>query len=327
VLPETFPGIDFDRDGICNFCREATPKKDVLRREEDYRHRLEHLVRETRGRGAHDALMCYSGGKDSTYVLAMARRDLGLRVLALTFDNGFIPDRTFANIRKVVDGLGVGHLLLRPRFELLKRIFTACASADIFPRTVLARASSICTACMAMVKFTALKTALEKDIPLVLFGWSPGQIPLASSITRLNPRIVRSMQAAVLGPLVKAAGREVREYFLGPALLRKSASFPYFISPLAFMGYDEKRIYREVRRLGWTQPPGVDANSTNCALNSLAVAVHLVRLNFHPYAFDLAKLVRAGRLNRREALARLERPVEPATLAEVRRKLDLDAST
>lgn len=35
--------------------------------------------------------MAYSGGKDSTYTLMVLVRHYRLRVLALTFDSGFMP--------------------------------------------------------------------------------------------------------------------------------------------------------------------------------------------------------------------------------------------
>lgn len=27
ILPETFPGIEFDEDGVCNYCRDYEPVK------------------------------------------------------------------------------------------------------------------------------------------------------------------------------------------------------------------------------------------------------------------------------------------------------------
>jgi hypothetical protein len=38
-----------------------------------------------------------------------------------------------------------------------------------------------------LVKFTGLKIALEKQIPIMAWGWSPGQAPIRSSIMKINP--------------------------------------------------------------------------------------------------------------------------------------------
>jgi len=65
----------------------------------------------------------------------------------------------------------------------------------------------------------------------------------------------------------------------------------------------------------------VDANSTNCLLNSLANSVHQERHGFHPYAFEMAKLVREGYLDRRTALEKLNKAEDPATVDAVKKKL------
>ncbi|MHB9156382.1 MAG: 7-cyano-7-deazaguanine synthase, partial [Endomicrobiales bacterium] len=123
VLPETFPGIRFDENDVCNFCREFKGTGNLEKRKKEYRNKFENLLRAHKGRSVYDAVMCYSGGKDSTYTLRLLRQEYALSVLAVTFDNGFIPERTFRNIRNVVESLGVDHLMLKPRFDLLKKIF------------------------------------------------------------------------------------------------------------------------------------------------------------------------------------------------------------
>jgi hypothetical protein len=82
--------------------------------------------------------------------------------------------------------------------------------------------------------------------------------------------------------------------------------FPYNISPLAFMTYDEGTIYDYVEALGWVRPKDTDANSTNCLLNSYAIHVHIQQSGFHPYVAELAGLVREGRMSREEALERID---------------------
>ena len=241
----------------------------------------------------------------------------------MTFDNGFLPEQTFKNIRVVVEGLGVDHVFFKPRFDILNKIFSGCSKENIFPPTTLTRASTICTACMAIVKFSALRMALEKRIPFITFGWSPGQIPLASSIMKNIPQMVKTMQEAVLKPLLNLGGEEVKAYFLEEEHFKNTKIFPYNISPLAFLEYNEQEILKEAGRLGWKAPRDVDSNSTNCLLNSLANLVHKKQYGFHPYAFELAKLVREGNMDRAEAIARLEQSESPKTVDFVERKLNI----
>jgi tRNA(Ile)-lysidine synthase TilS/MesJ len=324
VLPETFPRISFDRQGVCNYCLDSQGKEAREKKAAEYRVRFDSLISEHKGKSCYDALMCYSGGKDSTYTLAVLKKKYGLNVLAMTLDNGFVSNQALRNIHNAVEGLGIDHIFFKPSFHVLTKIFRTCAAQDIFPPKTLERASTICTSCMAIVKSSALRFALEKDIPFVAFGWSPGQAPITSSIMRNNPDMVRMMQKTLFDPLHRIAGDDIRPYFLEEKHFSGDYHFPYNIHPLAFMDYSEERIYEHISGLGWKAPDDVDANSTNCLLNSFANVVHVGRFGYHPYAFELANLVREGYLDRSSALDKLRRMENPESTALARRKLRID---
>jgi tRNA(Ile)-lysidine synthase TilS/MesJ len=321
VLPETFPGIRFDEAGVCNFCLEHQDKGDQAGRKAAYRENFEALVREHRGTGTYDALMCYSGGKDSTYTLVVLREQYGLNILAVSVDNGFVSPQARKNIQVVVERLGVDHIFFKPRYDTMVKLFRCCAERDIFPPTALEKASSICTACMAIVKYGTLRMALEKDIPFIAYGWSPGQAPVTSSIIKNSAGMTKFVQKALYDPLFRVAGDEITPYFLEERHFTGPYRFPCYVHPLAFLEYNEEKIYREIEELGWEPPGDVDANSTNCLLNSFGNFVHQRRLGFHPYAYELANLVRDGYLDRDEALARLNQADDPEALAKVMAKL------
>ena len=97
ILPETFPGIKFDEQGICNHCRrDKSTEPEKVSRKSDYRERLDKLIQDTKGSApTYDAIMAYSGGKDSSYTLKILRERYDLRILAFTFDNHFVSP--FAN--------------------------------------------------------------------------------------------------------------------------------------------------------------------------------------------------------------------------------------
>jgi len=323
VLPETFPRIRFDKDGVCNYCRDWQDKGSREKKAEDYRRKFDSLVSEYKGKSSYDALMCYSGGKDSTYTLSVLKETYDLNILAVTFDNGFVSSQALQNIHNVVERLGVDHIFFKPSFPVLARIFRTCAAKDVFPPKTLERASTICTSCMAIVKSSALRLALEKDIPFVAFGWSPGQAPITSSIMRNNPDMVRMMQKTLFDPLHKIAGDDIRPYFLEEKHFTGDYRFPYNIHPLAFLDYSEDDIYRYISRFGWKAPEDVDANSTNCLLNSFANVVHVNRFGFHPYASELANLVREGYMDRSSALDKLRQMENPESTALAKRRLGI----
>jgi tRNA(Ile)-lysidine synthase TilS/MesJ len=323
VLPETFPGITFDEQGVCNFCR-AFKGHDALEGSKDkFRAKFDELLAQRRKTGGHDCLMAYSGGKDSTYTLAVLRRKYGLSVLALTVDNGFISPTALENIRAVVEGLGIDHILYKPRFDLMKKLFKRAKDSTMYSRKTLERASTICTSCMGIVKFVTLRTAIEKEIPFIAYGWSPGQAPVEASIFKNNPSMIRSMQKVLLEPMRNAVGSDIDNYLLTEDHFAKPERFPYSVSPLAFLNYDERIIFETIERIGWKKPDDTDPNSTNCLLNAFANKIHKEQFQFHPYAFELAKLVREGYLEREEAISRLEEQEAPAIIAQVRSRLEL----
>lgn len=323
VLPETFPGIKFNEDGICNFCLEFKGMDHLEGKKLEYLQKFEKLVDEYKGKGSYDALMCYSGGKDSTYTLAVLKEKYDLNMVTFTFDNSFLSDQAIVNIKNVVEDLGIDHILFKPRFDVVKKIFSRCAKSSIYPPKTLERASTICTSCMGIVKFSALRLALEKNIPFIAFGWSPGQAPITSSIMKNNPQMVKMMQSQIYNALYKIVGDDLKPYFLEESHFNGSYNFPYNISPLAFLEYDEEKIIKKISEYGWESPKDTDSNSSNCLLNSFANNVHKKQFNFHPYAFELGKLVREGHMKREYALEKINKIEDQLTIKDVQKKLGL----
>ncbi len=321
VLPETFPGIRFDEEGVCNYCRRFRGVDRLKESMKKYREKFERLLESKRRRGGYDALMAYSGGKDSTYTMAVLRKEYNLSILAMTMDNGFVSPKSIENSRRVVEGLGIDHIIYKPRLDVLSRLFLRCTKEDIYTEKSLERASSICTTCMGIVKFIALRLAIEGNIPLITYGWSPGQAPIEASIFPNNPSMIREMQEQLLGPMRRIVGSEVENYFLTEEHFSMEDRFPHNVSPLAFLEYDEEEILEKIKSFGWEKPDDTDPNSTNCQLNSLGIDVHLARFGYHPYAFELAGLVRGGYMDREEAIARLEEETDKKMVGNVKKIL------
>jgi N-acetyl sugar amidotransferase len=104
------PEISFDERGRCNHCRnyEIRVASEVFRGEEGKR-RLDALLQRVRARGRgrdYDCIIGVSGGVDSTMV-AYTVRELGLRPLAVHFDNGWDSELAVDNIKKTLDRLGI----------------------------------------------------------------------------------------------------------------------------------------------------------------------------------------------------------------------------
>lgn len=328
VLPETFPGISFDEKGCCSFCQSYRGHENQQQLKERYKDKFLKLIEEKKSLGPYDALAAYSGGKDSTYTLMLLKNEFNLKALAITFDHGFVSPAAFKNIRHVTSALDMDHMTVKPGTETLNAVFARSMGPDVYPIKALERASSICNSCMNLVKSFLLKTALEMTVPLVIYGWSPGQAPIQSSVFKTNGAMIRQMHNAMTKPIRRMVGDRLSGFMLeephfqsedGP----RKDRFPYLVNPLAFGGYNEEQILDKIRRIGWVDPKDTDSNSTNCLLNSFANEVHLKQMGFHPYAFEIAGLVREGYMTREEGLKKLSTPSDPKMVEYVKKKLGL----
>jgi hypothetical protein len=332
ILPETFPGIRFNAAGICNYCQKfgnnteklLDEKKACKRKFDDL---LSHQVSQSgdhagpESRRSYDVLMAYSGGKDSTYTMSLLRNTYRLRILAVTFDNGFLSEAARVNIKTVTDKLGIDHLCFKPGWKILKKIFSAAAEREFYGKKTLERASTICTSCMGIVKAVCIKMAIEMDIPLMAYGWSPGQAPLESAIMKNNPAFVRMAQQAILKPLRETVGHEIEAYFLTERHYSEAEKFPYNIHPMAWEFYDEGMILEEIRKIGWRAPEDTDSNSTNCLLNAFANDIHIKRYGFHPYVWEIANMVREGVMTREEGHQKIYADQPPQFINAAKEKL------
>jgi hypothetical protein len=267
--------------------------------------------------------MAYSGGKDSTYTMYLFKSKYKLRVLAISFDNGFISQTSIENIKHITDSLGIDHMFFKPRWDILKKIFIHASFSEMYSKKTLERASTICTSCIGLVKSICLKMAIEQHIPMIGFGWSPGQAPVQSSIMKNNPSLTRMMQEAIKNPMRKIVGEEIEAYFLDEHHYEKAEYFPYNVHPMAWEYYNEDMILDEIKKLGWREPRDTDTNSSNCLLNAFANEMHIEKYRFHPYVWEIANMVREGIIEREEGYNKIYQAQDPELINIAKSRLGL----
>jgi len=103
------PDITFDENGICNYYFEYKKAECTYIINKELRtQKLEELADKIKASGInrpYDCIMGLSGGVDSTYVAYLAKQ-LGLRPLAVHFDNGWNSETSVKNIENIVNRLG-----------------------------------------------------------------------------------------------------------------------------------------------------------------------------------------------------------------------------
>jgi len=108
ILPETFPFIQFDEYGVCNYCNNYKEQTHVKSLEE-----LNKLVDPYRKNSSKlDVLVPFSGGRDSTYVLHVVKEELGLNPVAFTYDWGMVTDLARRNIARICGKLGIENIIV-----------------------------------------------------------------------------------------------------------------------------------------------------------------------------------------------------------------------
>lgn len=103
--------ISFDERGVCNHCQhfEFRNKTDKVS-DADAPQRLTSLVEKIKKAGEgkpYDCIIGISGGVDSTYVAYLAKKILGLRPLAIHFDNGWNSELAVRNIEYCLKRLNI----------------------------------------------------------------------------------------------------------------------------------------------------------------------------------------------------------------------------
>lgn len=115
ILPETMPFIDFDSQGVCNYCNNYTPIKKVKPKEE-----LLNLVNKYK-KNDNRCIVPMSGGRDSIVCLDIAVNELNLKPVTYTYDWGMVTDLARRNISSVCQILGVENIIVAADIETKRR--------------------------------------------------------------------------------------------------------------------------------------------------------------------------------------------------------------
>ncbi|MCB9858398.1 MAG: hypothetical protein H6818_22160 [Phycisphaerales bacterium] len=116
ILPETMPFIEFDTEGVCNYCRHYKPNVPMGREA------LEAVMAPIRSKsGQADCLVGVSGGRDSSFGLHFMCNELNMRPIAFTYDWGMVTDLARRNVSRICGKLGVEHILVSADIEKKRR--------------------------------------------------------------------------------------------------------------------------------------------------------------------------------------------------------------
>ena len=326
VLPASYPNITFDENGICDFCRDHSSPKYLG--EDELVQRINQLKDPS---CSYDAILGLSGGRDSTYAAYYLVHELGLKVVAFTFDNGFMPEVTWQNIQNTVRILGLDHKVIKSQTMKAdtRRVLKALAK-----KPSPAMVAFLCAGCTTGLTEGFNKIADELDCRLVIDGGGEPEMTFAEYLLTGDKTRRRSS-------LIKGFGKELlaNPSYLNPQIL---ASFSKeFISrfthgqsnhtsiPLfRYIVWDEERILKTItEELNWQVPDKMSSSwRSDCQVNVVRQYLYQELLGFTKNNELLSQLIRDGYMTREEALERLNREnrTDPEYLTEILADLGMD---
>ena len=307
LITDEIPGATI-ADGICAYCR----MHDRLERQFPISQtRLGRIVKRIKRAGRknrYDCLIGISGGCDSSYLLYLAVRVLGLRPLVIHFDNRWNTEIAESNMERLISALNVDFI----RYQLAKEMYDKVNEA-FFEAAVPDADIPNDMAMLALIK----EVAMQYGIKYILNGHSfrtEGSGPLAW--TYMDAKYIQSVYRSAWG-----------ETLAGFPLLtvRKQAKTAVLgireIRLLNYVDYQKDEAKKELKRLfGWQDYGGHHSENKYSAF----VTSYLLpeRFGIDKRIIEFSAFVRSGQLGKATALKQLreEQCLSKKVLKEVAQK-------
>jgi len=299
LIPDTVPGVLLSAEGICNHCSSPVPASRSAVEEQARREREEDLERALaearRHGGSYDCIVALSGGKDSLYLLYKLKTEYKLRVLAYTVDIN-IPQIAWQNIRRTVAKLDVDHLTYSPPRSLCEKLFRYLLRNQEERGAVY----TVSYVYAPLFEGDAIRLAVEKDIPLVLAGYSPGQPEVERMLYEFSRRLI--CETDWTPPELARCGEfsaDELAHFFNPRRCPAGTRFPRYLAPFHAWPYNQEEIMKQVVALGLAAS-GRHASPihSNYPINWLLMYSDLKSFGYNPYAPEFSALIRQGKASR-----------------------------
>lgn len=296
VMDDTVPGITFDENGECTFCKIHDELEKKFPSNEYTPLKLQSIVDKIKKDGEgkkYDCILGVSGGRDSTYTLYNAVK-LGLRPLAVHFDNGWNSEIAVQNIENACKKLGVDlhtHVADWEEFKDLQRSFLFASVPDAEVPT-------------DWIIFSVLfKEAAENKVKYIVHGHSfrtEGTAPL--SWTYMDGRYVYDIQ--------KRFGTKKLNSFPNMTLLK----YLYYsfvkkikqVRILYYIPYNEKEVFKILENeLGWKNYGDKHHESKYTAFFQSYILTR--KFNIDKRKLHYSAKIRTGQISRAEALEVLKK--------------------
>ena len=297
LLPSEVPGSDIDDKGVCRLCRNKTESDhfEYEKKRQCFLKDLEKALQDCRGKAEYDCLVPFSGGKDSLYLLHKLKIEYKLKVLAFT-TNVNIPDIAWDNIKRALKKLDIDHLSYSPPNNLYSKIFRYLLKNQEKRGAVY----TISYVYAPLFESDAIKMALEKKIPLILAGYSPGQPEPERMLYEFSRKLI--CETDWTPPGLKESNffsDDELNYFFNPNSYPERTVFPRYLAPFHAWDYNQEEVMKSVVENGLVKT-GRYANPiySNYPINWLLMYSDLKHFGYNPYHPEFSALIREGKASR-----------------------------
>lgn len=312
LYDEHTPRITFSAQGVCSYC-DAYDRLDAEHPTgEEGQQRLRVIADEIRAAGKgkkFDCIVGVSGGCDSSYVLYVAK-NLGLRPLAVHFDNTWNSTTATENIRNVLKALDIElytDVVDNQEFDDIYRSFLDAGVPDAEAVTDIGLAAAIYRAASKFgVKYTLEGHSFRTEGVSPL-GWLYMDGKYIQSVHRRHGSL----------PMKTYPNLWLTSFLYWTAVKRIRK-----IRPLYYIDYRKEEAKALLtRELGWKWYGGHHLENRLTAFYHSYLIPTRWRTDFRVLGY--AGMVRCGQMSREEGLALLAEPpyLEPDLLQYVKKRL------
>lgn len=299
ILPQTYPGIVFDENGICNRCHEWETSYGHV----DYgrlRGELDRLIdlkkEEARNNGLpYDVIVPISGGKDSAYVLYIMKELYRCRVLAVNYHNTMQSELAYRNLVNLVDTFDVDFKMISIQPSLLKRAFNV-AMRQVGEFCLVCN----CTGYWILLSFLSDQFSKYGYTPLIVGGWNR-MIEYDPQINTLNFATYRKLleDSGLINEFSQILSMDVLDGLTLQRDVRQQNSWGFIQLP-EYWEWDHAEMLRILKKKGW-QPMKDKDTHFDCWASPFADRLEVLKYGLNQKSTIAATLVRAGKLDRDEA--------------------------
>lgn len=332
ILPEDYPGIIFDENGVCNHCTDSGANAKEAGSESFTEDELKLYLNKYRNlECTYDVLVPVSGGVDSSIALINLVEKYNLKPLAFHNDHGYEHEIATSNVKKLCKKLNVDLVIWQHDYEFMNKLFKYTNELSI-------EGLSACYLCGSILYLNGLELAEKFNIPLVINGYSKGQVDLVNNMEK-GQRLGEEVAIAIGGTgdidfintFAKKFELLEKQKVLG---YLEDLKFEPDPDKIAFMSYYmfgfnkfDKEATREICKENFDWQPmqfTYPSRTTNCEMVWLNTYFDLKKMNFSVYTEEYSGLIRKGELTREQALKDLKFDPPEGLLERLSQSINID---